>query len=113
MRGIATCLCGLAILCGAVEAHAEDLVTGAVIVKVIAQNNPVPPYTPAEAFSVVTSGGTGPCASTQITFPSTKNGDLDGRLLSLALSGYLSGKPVRIAHLTGSSCVAANYIALE
>jgi hypothetical protein len=100
----------LAVTFGASTAFsAGDLVFGATVTDVSVRNNGS-----AEAFSMTTSGGTGPCVGATMNFPSTGSDSTDDGMRSIALAAFLSGKPVRVHDYAGTvSCAHAQYIRIQ
>ena len=63
-------------------------------------------------FSIVTSGGTGPCNATAITFSSTDS-DIQDRAYQAALTALTEGMRVDVFDYDGTDCSDAAHIALK
>jgi hypothetical protein len=82
------------------------IVQGATITNIMSTNGN------GDAFAIITSGGSGSCANTEVYFPQSAAPDADTfkRAYAAALTAITTGMRVSIYNYTDSTCLTASYV---
>lgn len=109
----AVSVCAITTFISSNASSAGDLVMNATITQVIVRKQ-----SPAEAFTLMVTGGSGPCASGGvIKFPATGSASTDDGMRSVAIAAYLAGKEIRAYDYDGAggaiNCDGADYIRMD
>ena len=96
------------LLLGSASALAGELVNGATVVE-IANNNS------GAEFVIKTSGGSGICTNTFITFPESRAPSPTAHKhgIANAMLAFVAGKKVRVHNFIDNSCSGASFISVS